>query len=382
MKAVKQVQEQPLSIVKSSDATYGGYDPGSGKTTLCIETGDTTKRFTIPSTIATGKLAKIAGRSKQIGAEPASLLDDDEIAIEFDGVEYYVGRLAEEEGENPSNAINDPRRYSGPHSQLLLFATASKLIQDDVFEIRIVTALPASLFNEENRLQVQQSLSRTFNYKFNGKRKKITVVVGAVVVEGAGGLALYGDTESNTLVIDYGFRTTDILPARGQKSIVNKCAGIQIGVGQVVQDLIDAVLSHKEYGGRRLTINQASQILYCYANNEPLPIIKSNRRDIPVETLRGIIYESIRTRGQQLNTQIAQALNVEGATLAAEYDIVIPIGGGAKYFRKILEEIIGDTEDVEDPQYANPDGYLDIAISMKEKVWSDVQEKIAEKRYA
>jgi hypothetical protein len=210
-------------------------------------------------------------------------------------------------------------------------------------------------------------------------------VCGTVVPEGAGGLLLYGDTSSLTLVIDYGYRTTDVLTARGQKVDLERSGGFDIGVGQLVDAFNDEFVKIKIDGrtrGRRLDEAEADALLRAYAHGEPLPVIKVNRDPVDPRKVRAILDQVYERIGDQSNTRIAQIVNTDDSALGAAYALVLLIGGGAPHFRAKLEEMIPNVNIVEQAQLANPEGYLEIAQGFREDTWQRVTSEVEARRKA
>src|SRR5579875_674461 len=352
---------------------YGGFDPGSGFAELWVAPADNPqymRHAVIPSWVASGALVDIARRSRTIGSNPMDELERDEFVIQLDSMGRYVGRLAQTSGTNGTNAFNDPRRYTNEHAQMLLLAMAGLLIPEDQFCLKYVTALPVSLYDDQRRVLIQDTFTRNFTYFWNGRHKTADLVVGAVVPEGTGALVLYGDTTSRTLVVDYGYRTTDVLCAVGQKIDFDRSGGIQIGVGQIIDAFNDEFC---KVAGRRLREDEAEPILRAYVHEKALPVVKSSRRVVDENAMRAALYKVYTTIGMQANTKIAGIVNEdEGGQMAADYDLVIPIGGGAYHFRKMLETMIPNVEYVEEPQSANPEGYMEIAMGFSNAVWTKV----------
>lgn len=357
---------------------YGGFDPGSGFSELWVAPADSpeqVKHAVIPSWVASGTLADIARRSRTIGGNPMEELEPGEFVIQLDGMERYVGLLAQTSGSNGTNAFNDPRRYTNEHAQMLLLALAGWLIPEDQFCLKYVTALPVSLYEDQRRVLIQDTFTRSAHYFWNGRHKSADLVVGAVVPEGTGALVLYGDTSSRTLVVDYGYRTADVLVATGQKIDFTRSGGIQIGVGQIIDLFNDEFF---KISGRRLREEEAEPILRAYVHEKPLPVIRSNRRVVDEGMIRKVLYSVYTTIGRQANTKIAGIVNEdENGQMAADYELVIPIGGGAHHFRRMLETMIPNVEYVAEPQSANAEGYMEIAMGFGGAVWTKVLSDVA-----
>src|SRR5258708_6083746 len=103
----------------------------------------------------------------------------------------------------PTTAHGASDRYWSRHSLLLLLTLAATLIPERQFELRVVTALPVTLYRtKENRSQVKKALEGWYPFRFNGRDREIVIKVGAVVMEGMGALIQYGEEAGKPTVID------------------------------------------------------------------------------------------------------------------------------------------------------------------------------------
>jgi hypothetical protein len=338
---------------------------------------DNVLHASIPSWVSLGTMADIAKRSKRIDANPLEELEEDEIVINFQGVERYAGRLGRDGGTQGTDALNDPRRYSNEHAITLLQALVGRVIPEDRVTIHLVTGLPVSLFTDENRRAVQDAFTRTFNFEWNGREKSIEVICGTVVPEGAGGLVLYGDTSSRTLIIDYGMRTTDVLVAQGQKIKAEKSKGFPLGVSHIIDAFNEEFYKLPE-ARRRLSEGEAIPLLYSYVHGELLPEVKSSRKVIDEQKIRKILDDVYDRLGRQSNTSIARIVSDdESGDLAAEFDLVFAMGGGAYHFKRALDNLIPNVELVQNAQSANPEGYFEIATTFSDGVWKKAVSDVA-----
>ena len=203
------------SSAKSSPAYYAGYDPGSRIATLCLCPEDTLDELplalSVPSIVGDGLVADLINTRTTTDPEAslASLLKKHEYVIEYEGQEYYIGELAEKEGKNATTALGVSERYWSPHSLLLLLTLAAALIAERQFELRVVTALPVTLYRtKENRSLVKKALEGWYPFRFNGRDREVVIKVGAVVMEGMGAFICYGEETGKQAVIDIGERTS------------------------------------------------------------------------------------------------------------------------------------------------------------------------------
>lgn len=312
---------------------YAGFDPGSGDLTLTVVSPNGEMEVkTIPSVISEGDVSQLLKRGLTPDATLDQVLHSDEYAINFDGIDYYLGKLVKEgrKGRGTS-AIGDQNRYWSDHSIILLLTLASSLISAPSFELRVVTGLPLLLYTNINRKKVKSALEGCYRFAFNGMYRKIVVKVGYVAAEGQGVLVHCGDNDTEQVIFDFGERTFDLVVADGQRMILSQCEGLELGVGQLFDDLVAF--------GKRRNVNleqKAHGLLRAYINNQSLPSVHGiSGLDISLE-----IADSIKRAGRTLKNFIGQRLASDGEQIAARYDRVFLAGGGAYYFDKIIRELI------------------------------------------
>ncbi len=349
---------------------YAGFDPGSGNATLHVVPMDDVEMgqniFTIPSIIADVDVSKILDRG-DVDTTLAKVLRSNEYVVTMsDGSSYALHDLAVKEGRNATDALGAADRYWSNHSRVLLLALACMLIPERSFELRLVTALPVSLYTKENRKRVKEEMEGYYRFSFSTrgcdyKDREVYVKVGYVGMEGQGILVHDGGQTGMQAVVDIGERTTDIVTADGQQLLTNRCKGDEIGVGQVVDDLN----SYAHTFGRRLSTNMAHEVLRAYTHGKSLPQIVSDKGILPESGMRDVIDKSIKKVGRSLNMLISAALNAEGANVASDYDMIYLAGGGAHYFEDMVKTLVGRVARIPDPELANARGYADLATSLE-----------------
>ncbi len=360
-----------FSTARSASAVYyAGYDPGSRIATLYLAPEDHLDELplalSVPSIVGDGLVTDLVNTrtTTDPNAPLASLLKKHEYVIEYEGQEYYVGELAEKEGKNATTAHGASDRYWSRHSLLLLLTLAAALIPERKSELRVVTALPVTLYRtKENRSLVKNALEGWYPFRFNGRDREIVVKVGAVVMEGMGALIQYGEETGKQAAIDIGERTIDLVAADGQTPLASLCDGDILGVGQIADELIREI---KQRHKRILSSLEAHEQLYAYANGKPLPRLAANQQPIPTDEISGIIDKAIARVGRAINLYIAQKWNQEGGAVASNFSPVLLIGGGAHYFEQTIRTLIPLVDLPEDPEDTNPRGYLDLALSLED----------------
>jgi Actin like proteins N terminal domain len=346
---------------------YGGFDPGSGEATLHVWPADSVEMakdtMTIDAIIADGRPRDLLKRG-DTDATLAQVLRQGEYVLSINGNDYFLGE-AIREGRNETDALRDPNRYWSNHARFLLLTLAGILIAERNVELRLVTALPVSLYDKENRVKMKQALEGYYRYSFatagHVSDREVTVKIGYVAMEGQGILVSAGEAEGDQAVFDIGERTFDLIVADGQRLLTTKCVGEEIGVGLIVDDLKNFTRTKK----RHLTTAKAHDVLYAYAHNEPLPVISGvDRDDLYVE-----IGSAIQRAGRTLTSFISAHLTTDGEDVAASFDRVYLAGGGAYYFRDIIADLIGEEKItmVEDAEVANAYGYTELAKQLERR---------------
>lgn len=346
---------------------YAGYDPGSGIASIKLIPTDEVEMaqdlFALPSAIADGNTSDLLDRG-DIDATLQQVLRPNEYTLTLQGSDYYLGQLIEQ-GKNNTSALGADLRYWSIHTKVLLLALAAHLIPEKRFELRLVTALPVTLYTKENRKKVRDVLSGYYRYDFNGRKEIETYVkVGYVAYEGQGVLVHCGKKAGKQGVIDIGERTTDLIGANGQVLNGKWCAGEEIGVGQLVDDLKH--FARKQYQ-RIISTDLAHTILKAYIHEKSLPRVTVNQKEeIPEVELREVIAKSIKRLSRTLVTLISSTWTTDGGRTASDFDEVLLAGGGAYYFEQTVRDLVKHVTFVANPQDANVHGYAELATGLED----------------
>ncbi|GER86305.1 hypothetical protein KDW_04670 [Dictyobacter vulcani] len=348
---------------------YAGFEVGSGIAGLKVIPADglpmSQDLVTLPSFLADGDISLLL-QSSDSDATLSSVLQPGDYVMTWQDRTYFPGNLLAH-GTHLDNAFNDERRYWSDHAQMLLLCLACILIPERCFELRLVTALPVSLYERERRQHVRHALSQTYHFTFNGREREVVVRCGYVAMEGQGILIHYGDETSEQAVIDIGERTTDLVAASGQRLLGRLCKGEQFGVGQLVEDLQQMGRTHR----RKITTEKAHAILQAYAHHQCYPTITINAGQITDELITDTIEQSIQRIARPLSSFLAGTWNVEEAPPGSQFDTIYLGGGGAYYFEQIVRATLQDCHivTIPDPQDANICGYADLALALDEERW-------------
>ena len=346
---------------------YGGFDPGSGRASLYIVPEDgvelETDLATIDSLIARGDPQQLLNRGN-VDATIADVIRQDEILVEWNGSAYYLDALIKE-GRNKTDALADHDRYWSDHVRVLLLALAGSLIPENNVELRLVTALPVSLYNKENRQRMKESLSNYYRFTYNGHEREMVVQVGYVAMEGQGILIHCGEQEGEQVVLDIGERTTDCVAANGQKLITSLCAGKEdMGVGVIT----DAVKALAKRNGRQLSTEKAHDILYAWSHNQSLPKIRAGNDMVPDDEIAETIDRAARNLANEIRSWAASKWDVEGEEVGERFDQILIAGGGAYYVGELLQEKLPRVSIPADAEDGNVRGYSDLALTLEDRI--------------
>ncbi|GER86579.1 hypothetical protein KDW_07410 [Dictyobacter vulcani] len=348
---------------------YAGFEVGSGFSGLKLIPADgltlAHDLVTLPSFLADGDTSTLLSGSDP-EAKLVDVLQREDYVVTFQGQTYFLGQLLEH-GTHCTNAFSDERRYWSEHAQILLLCLACILIPERCFELRLVTALPVSLYDRTRRQQVRQSLSQYYRFTFNGRAREVRVTCGYVAMEGQGTLIHYGGESNFQAVIDVGERTTDLVVANGQRLLTRSCKGEQLGVAQLVEDLQQLGQRYR----RKLPIEKAHALLVAYAHHKPYPRISMGTGSIPEDEITDIIQGSIQRIARPLSSFVVGAWNVEGAPAGTQFKTIYLGGGGSYYFEDVVRQALPDCHivTVPDPEHANICGYAELAASLEEDRW-------------
>jgi hypothetical protein len=348
---------------------YAGFEVGSGFSGLKLISADglllAQDLATLPSFLADGDISTLLTGSDP-DATLTEVLQREDYVLSLQDRTYFLGHLLEH-GSYSYNAFNDERRYWSEHAQVLLLCLACMLIPERCFELRLVTALPVSLYNRARRQQVKSALSQHYRFTFNGRAREVRVTCGYVAMEGQGILIHCGDESSRQAVIDLGERTADLVAAHGQRLLSRWCKGETFGIGQLVEDL--QRLGQRYH--RKLPVEQAHACLAAYAHHQCYPHITTGTGVVPDEEITEVIEGSIRRLASPLSSFLLGTWNVEGAPAGSQFETIYLGGGGAYYFEEVVHQVLEECHvvTVVEPEYANICGYAELAASLDEERW-------------
>lgn len=363
--------EKGSSMHTSFPVYYAGFEVGSGFSGLKLIPADgvplAQDLATLPSFLADGDITTLL-KGHDTEAKLPEIPQRGDYVLTWQNHTYFLGQLLEH-GTQSHSAFNDERRYWSEHAQMLLLCLACQLVPERCFELRLVTALPVSLYDRVRRQQVKQALTRHFRFTFNGRIREVRVKCGYVAMEGQGILIHCGDESSEQAVVDLGERTTDLVAASGQRLISRLCKGLPLGVGQLVEDLQQLWQRYR----RKLSVEKAHALLTAYAHHRSYPRSATGASLFPDEAISEVIQESLQRLARSLSSFLVGTWNVEGAPAGTQFETIYLGGGGTYYFEEVVRQALQDCSlvSVPDPEHANIRGYAELAVSLGEERWED-----------
>lgn len=335
-----------------------GFDAGNSESTLTWQGSSGLRHVTAPSFVGSGRLEELKRVRSAVGS---GALSKDEQVLVYRGASFYVGRLAIEEARDATAARNDVSRYWNGHTLYLLLTLAAQAGISG--PVRVMTGLPVSAWNTENKRAIQRAFVGTHEYTINGKARVLTIDAVGVMMEGAAALASYGLSDVPQAVVDIGGRTTDLFWAFGARPLVDRCTAVNVGVESAADILKRQTL---ETHRRELHPIELRNVLRAHVSGQAAPRVFGNGREI---VLNGAVGSAIQTVGAQIVSQIAARWGDDRGVIASEAARVVLIGGGAYYFADMLRAAISHIEVARLPELANALGYLSVGLSASEDAW-------------
>jgi Actin like proteins N terminal domain len=361
---------------------YLGVDEGNRTTVVSRRDADGLNEIItiFPSFIAPISLEEQERFSSGLNA--ATPFGEGEYLLSSEGIHFYVGKLALRQGSKATDARGAANRYWTEHNRNLLRASIAACIPLEEleqngaynpstnayeFEVRVATGLPVTLYDLERAELIRQAFTGIHTYTFNKRNYIVHVLVGPVVMEGTGGLVLYGSALAKKGVIDIGYWSTEIIVMEGGRPVREGSAGDEIGVGDAADILKAEVMSAFK---RELSDDEVRDILLAQARHQELPPITAYGKALPEDRLCVMAESALGSTGSRLKTLIASTWSSVRGYIAADINPVMLVGGGPYYLERYVREVVPHARMPIEPENANARAYSLIAIGYKK--WNDV----------
>lgn len=272
-----------------------------------------------------------------------------ELIVGCDEKTYYVGEKALE--TKNARLCTRPDKTNSAHDKAEYYAALGYLSEKTgETDFTIVTGLPVFEFHLKDTLAKNMKGTKTF--KYGADQQDITVQVKKVHVipQSAGAyFAHILDPDGNviperalclTMVIDIGYRTTDIIMMRNGKYVSQDSFSIEMGMKDIHKELIRAI--HAEFGilVNHKEINQICEDRSININGKPVDITRL-----------------VNAAAEPVALAIIEGIRVEIPDVR-KVDKVLACGGTMELvFDHFLEEYDGHIEKMENCEYSNSEGY-------------------------
>jgi hypothetical protein len=325
---------------------------------------------------------------------------------------YGIGSIAMEQSVDSWNGRGDLDRYASSYSLMGLLAVSASMIPDPEYGLMVVTGLPAETYikNAGLRKEIKKALTGTHTFTIDGGRHWRTchVELGPVVMEGAGALVAYGGKDGGAVgsaIIDIGGRTTDLYVARKQVPLTDFCTGRPLGVQTATQIVMDSFEAEHD---QPLSQLEARDIMHAWVASQQAmkaaeeavareanaagvvdagkPAARKRKgatakqsTEYPPISIKGVrvdnkdieryVNEAIADTAYKIVSFVAQSWRQSDSSnaVAARFNPVLCIGGGAYYFFEALQQRIPHLRMPSDPVYANARGYATTAAKALER---------------
>lgn len=355
-----------------------GHDRGNERTKVAgIDKDGHLFEMDDSSAVCQGSLQEI--RNVESGSD-VRLTDSSHNILQYEETTYFVGQLAEDQGENPSTGIGDKRRYTSKHALVSLLTYGARLawrmnsLATEI-DLQVVTGVPYKLYSPELQEEIINSLSGDYDYILNGREMRAHVSILKVMMEGAGAIIALGNNEFGvkTAIVDSGKFTTNILLFENvrdgagrvtMKPRTQQSTSMEIGMHTAMNRLNSRFL---DTYGRELETQELYNIFRAYIGQHPYPPIIGEDSTVPTATLTKWTREAISDTGDERNAIIGATWGAErNNKVAASFHHILHVGGGSYYFHDSLKTIISRAKTIPHAERQNARGYAARAYNLSQ----------------
>jgi hypothetical protein len=243
----------PVEVLADAVTAKVVIDIGNSETYALMEIGETTRLIRFPS------IKSVRGANAQMVMENRgspgkwNVFGNDEHVVTVDGLDTFVGNLALRASRYPENVSGSETRYFDGWNLDFLFAAVGALTPGaERINAQVITFIPFSLWGNAYQKAIA-SLKKSHTFNYNGKTKKLSVT--SVTVEREGHAAWYSldRVEGDTLILDWGGGTCNIVLVNQHGDVVNG-ATVPVGVETIMEDVSIQL-------PRALNFNERTQLL-------------------------------------------------------------------------------------------------------------------------
>ena len=232
------------------------------------------------------------------------------------------------------------------------------------FAVKLGTGMPVSVFTPQRADLVRETYTGVHSFSYSGKNYILHLSIGPVIMEGVGGLLLYGGTgQKKRMCADGGYWSTEIVTMQGKEVIEENSGGFPIGIGLSFDSLKKSVAATF---GRELDEDEAQALLLACAQREELPQITLYDQLLPAKELEELAQSALEVYGIPLQQRMVAKLSSASGLIATNIDPALFIGGAAYYALQFVQEKIPHIRMITDPEKINARSYCLTALRYKD----------------
>lgn len=291
-----------------------------------------------------------------------SNFSEDNLVVEFEGKEYYIGNLAITQDPRGGEKNFSDEKFRNPSEIVKLLAGISLYAQENNLEIKnLVLGLNIENYSKFKDEIISIFKNKSFKYKISKGEEQFTLNIGNVICvpQGVGsyyqqvldhqGQIKNGDLlEARYGLIDLGGRTVDSFISQG----VDPIRGSELGTNYGMSDAFREVA--KELG-EDIPYNLIEQ---SYLKGKNKVFWKGRNHNIDALCRQSFANLAERIYNQLINQWDKQLDRVE---------FIMLCGGGAQYLGEHLNDLFNiKVKIIDNPQFSNANGYYKLGIYSKE----------------
>lgn len=304
----------------------------------------------------------VVGRPSDVSIQNERQYGIENIEIGYSNEKYYVGKKAILEGL--TQQLDFKANKVDEESEIVRYLAALSLLKGEPKEVKVATGLPVDEFSSMKQMKQQmiKKLKGFFVFEKAQTQTYVDVVDVVLIPQSAGAYYSYILNEDGeicekrispkTIVIDVGFRTTDIATMEYAKFIPSETFTIYHGVSNVYKEIKKILL--KEYQLNK-TIPQIDELVKqqsVYIHGEEVSLL-------PI----------IQKASEPLANQILSDLQLYLPNIQETHEIIL-CGGGAHLIEPFFQMIYGETIPIfslQDPAFSNAIGYQRYAYFLEKQ---------------
>ncbi|MCK8825499.1 ParM/StbA family protein [Fuchsiella alkaliacetigena] len=282
----------------------------------------------------------------------------DNMEIEFEGKEYYIGSYAVEQDPMGGEKNFTDDKFKSPSEIVKLLASISLYIEEEEAKIdKLVLGLNIDSYKKFKDDIVEAFENKTFKFKIGSNKEEIKLYIDEVmcIPQGIGayydqvlnydGIAINNDLlDSRYALTDLGGRTIDGFVAKGIEVIRNTDIGVNYGMSDAFREVASEL-------GDEIPYNLIEQ---TYIKGKNKVFWKGRDRSIDVLCKQAFNNLADKIYNQLVNKWDKQLNRVE---------FIMLCGGGSRYLGDILNDMFNiEVKVIENPQFSNASGYYKLGV--------------------